>query len=334
MKRMMTTVVSLILVVGLIAGVSTAMAAKSPDKGKPLDVIARSNGFPSGPHFNLNVHGKEKIGDPGPGGHSVFVGISGNSTIEYVSNKKSKTTELTVIDPLAECFDGDPARVYLPYKIAGDNGPVNAGGYYVFGRILGSPNKGSDGSSSILVWPAFVVQACNMTAGANETAFGELRDCLYASADLALGLITSSGNMYSAQPTEFVRFPQPEPEKGKGNSKGVEITRLLKWSGFVTDNLSLDTNGPGGEPDGYLNEYDVPGGYDTNGTPGIQEDELLNWLNYLVSIGEAIYYNNEWIFDIADLVIAGQTITNDGTRLFQIRFYPVNTTLFKSDYMP
>lgn len=332
MNRIVITAVSVLVAVALVLGVSTVMA-KSPDKGKPLDVIARSNGFPSGPHFNLNIHGKENVGDPTSGGHSVFIGISGNSTIEYVSNKKSNATELKVIDPLAECFDGDPARVYLPYKITDDNGdPVPAEGYYVFGRILGTPNNGSnDSASSILIWPTFVVQSCNST-GVDDATFGTFRDCVSAG-DLALGLVTTQGNLYTAEPEGFVRFPQPEPEKGKGKSKAVEITRLFKWSGYVTDNLSLDIAGPEGPgADGYLNWYDVP--EDQNGDGVIDEDDLIPWLNKLVEQGEVIYYENEWIFDIADLVIAGQTVTNDGTKLFQIRFYPVKTTLFKSDYMP
>ncbi len=341
MKHIVTIILSILMAVSMVSGVSAAVAAKSPDKGKPLDVITRSNGFPSGPHFNLNVHGKKDgyTGDDSSGGHSVFIGLSGNSTIEYVSNKKSKSTELYAIDKLAEPFDGDPARVYLPYNISDDNGdPVSAEGYYVFGRILGTPNNGSnDSASSILIWPAFIVQSCNST-GADDSTFGTFRDCVSAG-DLALGLITTSGNMYTADEEEFVRFTQPEPEKGKGRSKAKEITQLLKWSGYVTDNVSLDTSGPNGEPDGYINEYDVPMSYDgsvPNTVPDgvIDQAELINWLEYLVSVGEAIKYTDEWIFDIADLVIAGQTITNDGTKLFQMRFYPVSTTLFDSEYMP
>lgn len=344
MKRVTIGVVSIVVVATLVLGFLPAMAAKPPDKGKPLDVIERSNGFPSGPHFNLNMHGRpcDWTGDPDPGGKSLFIGLSGNSTIEYVSNKKSSATDLYAIDPLAECFapDYDPARVFLPYKIDdGNGGTIDAQGYYVFGRILGSPNKGSQGESRILIWPTFVVQSCNCTGDPDD--FGDLRDCLDAEGDLALGLITSSGNLYGAQQEEFVRFPDPEPEKGKGKSKAKEITQLFKWSGYVTDNTSLDTSGPYGDPDGYLDEHDVPIIWDTPGDPYngngngiIDEFELINWLDYLVSIGEAIKYTDKWIFDIADLVIAGQTVTNDGTKLFQVRFYPVATTFFESEYMP
>ena len=38
-----------------------------------------------------------------------------------------------------------------------------------------------------------------------------------------------------------------------------------------------------------------------------------------------------WIFNIADLVITEQGLENDGTKLVQIRFYPVATTLFSSE---
>jgi len=56
--------------------------------------------------------------------------------------------------------------------------------------------------------------------------------------------------------------------------------------------------------------------------------EFDAWLAYLVSVGEAVKYDGAWIFDIADLVISGQTVSNDGTKLFQIRFYPVAITEF------
>ena len=60
---------SVILIAVLAIGVSSAMAAKSPK------VIHYSNGFPSGPHFNLNIHGKkiDYICDPTAEGNSIFI---------------------------------------------------------------------------------------------------------------------------------------------------------------------------------------------------------------------------------------------------------------------
>ena len=42
-----------------------------------------------------------------------------------------------------------------------------------------------------------------------------------------------------------------------------------------------------------------------------------------------IYFTNEWVLNIADLVLAGGDITNDGTKLLQLRFYP----LWETEYV-
>jgi hypothetical protein len=42
----------------------------------------------------------------------------------------------------------------------------------------------------------------------------------------------------------------------------------------------------------------------------------------------AWYFDAEWILNIADLVITEQGLQNDGTKLLQVRFYPVATTQF------
>jgi len=219
MKRITISVVTVVAIITLVLVAFPVMAAK------PLDVIKKSNGFPSGMHFNLNLHGRDPLtwtGNPTSGGNSIIIGISGNSTIEYVSNKKNiNNTELTVLDPLSEDFDNDPAQVYLPYNIydESDNTTKSAGGYYVFGRILGTPNNGSDGgASSILLYPNLVVSAANATDDStNNWPFDPDTDLL------TLGLVTSQGNLYGATPQGFERFDPPtdDPnEKGKGQKRG------------------------------------------------------------------------------------------------------------------
>jgi hypothetical protein len=45
----------------------------------------------------------------------------------------------------------------------------------------------------------------------------------------------------------------------------------------------------------------------------------------------AWYYAPEdgmWILNIADLVVSEQPITSDGSKLLQVRFYPVATTQY------
>lgn len=318
--------IAILLLIASTVAVSPVLAAK------PIDVQYQSNGFPSGQHFNLNLHGRDPSTYTGnPTGNAVIVALNGSSTIEYLSNKKNRNnTELVVLDSLAENFgpDYDPAQVYLPYNIVdeSDNTTKPAGGYYVYGRILGSPNKGADGGpSNILLTQNFIVAAAN---SANETTdgwpFGFDPD-----ADLlGLGVVTTDGNLYvpSGDGT-FERFDPPTDsyENGKGNkqgkSKAAEITELFKWTGYVSDNMSLDLNA-----NGYLDIGDVPS--DQNGDAVIDEADLTLWLDYLVSIGEAVFHEGVWIFDVADMIISGQTVVNDGTKNFQIRFYPVATTEF------
>jgi hypothetical protein len=322
MKRTIISVISVIMIAILIFSVSSVLAAK------PQDVIERSNGFPSGQHFNLNIHGKKDgfIGNSTSGGNSVFIPEYGESTIQYVSNKKASLTELMVLDPLAESFDGDPAKVQLPYKIVTDDGSIiPAEGYYVLARIKGKPNNGKecldgDCPSQVILEPNIVIQACN---DAGDPDFPGYTDCL-----LALGLIVGN-NLYEADDEVFVRF-DPTVVKGKGKSKGKDITSLFTWTGWVYDAV-LDISGPGGVPDGVIDAYDVPitPEWDNNPTDGsINEDEFNAWRDAMAALDPPLaqYFDEEWIFNIADLVVTEQPVDNDGTKLLKVRFYPVATT--------
>ena len=322
------------LIISLLA-VSPVLAAKPDGSNGTKDVIARSNGFPSGDHYNLNIHGKKAgyVGDPTPGGKSVFI-LEYNtpeypvSTIQYVTNKKASQETLTVLDPLAEPFDADPAKVQLPYE---------ADGYYVFGRILGKPNNGNiEPVSSIILYQNEIVAACNDTDPANPD-FPDYTECPDDSL-LALGLIVGP-NLYDAEPQSYVRF-DTAATKGKGKSKATDITRLFTYTGWVID-ARLDTSGPEGVPDGVIDIYDIPAGdydgdpltepnRDYNNDGSVDEIDVEAWLTDMASLESpmAWYFDAEWILNIADLVITEQGLVNDGTKLMQIRFYPVDTTVF------
>jgi len=340
MKRRIVLIVTALTLVALLVGASAVMAAKPQDSGSGKDVIALSNGFPSGQHFNLNIHGK----DPGTfvcnetaGGRSVFVAEYGASTIQYVSNKKGSVYELTVLDPCAmpDPYGDGVAKVQLPSQILVDDVPTPAGGYYVFARILAKPNNGKlEPASNIILYPNTVVEACNDPGDNPE--FGNYTACL-EDPELMLGLIVGT-NLYVPDPANQVlrRFEnQTAPAKGK--SVAVDITRLFTYTGWVVD-ATLDANEDGviDINDVPVDDYDgdplTPENQDYNNDGSVDEDDVEAWLTDMAALATpmAWYFDEEWIFNIADLVITEQGLQNDGTKLVQIRFYPVVTTTFES----
>jgi hypothetical protein len=312
MKRTNKFTLAIISVTALFMGFTAAMA------GKPLDVIQNSNGYPSGAHFNLNIHGKDVDTfscTSDEGGNSVFISEYGDSKIQYVTNKKYTVTELTVLDPCSESFDGSPAKVQLPYE---------AQGFYVFARLRAKPANGSinGGPTSIIMSPNIVREACNDTDPVNPD-FPDYTQCPDDSL-LVLGLIVGN-NVYEATDAGFVRFDSSVSTKGKGGGKAKDITSLFMYTGWVYDG-SLDTNGPDGIPDGVIDIYDVPMDYD--GDDDIDEDDFAAWQEEQELFGLATHYENKWILNIADLVVSEQDISNDGAKLLKVRFYPVATTDF------
>lgn len=311
MKKIVRLSLSVFSVLILLSMFNFAMAEK------PLDVIQMSNGYPSGTHFNLNIHGKSyHICDPTEGGNSVFIREYGVSTITYITNRKSSINDLVALDKCAEPFDGDPAEIQLPYEEQG---------YWVFATVKAKPNNGKDGGkSAVILSPNLVREACNDTDPANPD-FPAYTGCPDDSL-LALGLIVGE-NVYEATDVGLLRFDN-EVSKGKGKSKAVDITDLFKWTGYVFD-ASLDAN-----EDGVIDINDVPEEFDLLGNAGtgdgiIEDAEYENWLSVQEAAGLAVYYENEWILNIADLTATDQTIDNDGVKLLKLRFYPVSTTYYE-----
>jgi hypothetical protein len=329
MKRVLIIAVSVLMVAALVVTALPVLAAKPPQ------VITVSNGFPSGMHFNLNIHGKnpETFTTPSPPpydppyGNSIFIPEYTEPyapiTIECISNKKGGT-DFGVIDPYAMptlwsdgttltgyTFADDLAQFNLPYKIQTDDGIIDSNGYYVYGRIHGKPNNGNnlpDGESNIIVTPSPLLQV-----DSDGITF-------------AAGLVTTKGSYVADDSGTFKRFDDTssiENGKGKGRSIARNITDMFMWTGWVVDG-SLDDN-----EDGVIDFLDVPAAYDTLTPFGeITQEEFDNWLTDMADLGLARYYEDWWVFDIADIVIQSWGIKNDGTKLLQIRFYPVATTKF------
>ena len=318
-KRLLTTLLATLLMVAVSA--SPVLAGKSPE------VIAKSNGFPSGMHFNLNIHGADlSLDDPcthEPGGNSVFIDLYGASTIQYKSDKRGASTEPVALDP---CASGDglvtvsiPSKVSVTDESTNVTSNVAVDGYYVYGRILAKPQNGKNDPeerSNILFSPNRVTEAYDWAEDGDTV--------------VPMGLITWN-DMYYDGGDAYYRFDS-STAKGKGKSQARSMTDLFTYTGWVVD-ASLDTNNASdnGTPDGMITTEDVPlGDYDTDlltpddrdfNNDGVEDE--LDIAAWLATTGDlATEYNNEWIFNIADAVTTEGQIVNDGTKLFQVRFFP------------
>ena len=268
--------------------------------GKPADVIAWSNGFPSGEHYNLNIHGKKSdfACNPVPGGGSVFVPEYGQSEIQYIQNRKSSLSALWVVDPCGMSVS-DPAKVQLP-----------AGEYQVYARILAKPGKTKTGETRSVVFYPKLIDACNDNMTSPIVDFGDYIDCSSESL-VGLGVVTSGG-VFDKDSGYLTRIAPV-----RGSNKAQEMTDLFQWTGYACNEL-YDINA-----DGQITLADL-GGQDLNGDGLVNEVDLTLYLETYCS-----YYQSEWIFNIADLVVYGWDYYNSGSKLVQVRFYPKTTTTFE-----
>lgn len=257
------------------------------------------NGFPSGEHYNLNIHGKkaeftcpelelDEFDNP-IYGNSIFIPEDGAGEIlmESGSGKGKKTesiTTLQVTDPCSQPFDNDPAIVQIP---------ANGKGYEVYARALAKPTD----------MPFMTVEGS--LYGAEDDAGNDL---------IYLGLVDSTG---------FVT-PDKTFTRSKGKSKAVPITGMFEWSGQVCyltpDNYCLD--GECTDTDLCCVDADLDGVYEecesaTNYLDGICPEDTF------AVVASCKDYTEEWVFNIADFVTYLWDTNNNGLKLLQIRFYPV-----------
>lgn len=291
--------------VAFAAAVALALIALPVQSAKPTEVVAWSNGFPSGEHYNLNLHGKKEgyACETEPWGGSVFVPEYGSAAIDIVQNKRSDVSNLTVHDACGT-FDGDGALVQLP-----------AGEYQVYARIVAKPAK--HGEPREVVFYPKLNAACDDSGTEN---FSTATDC-DESFLLGTGTVTKDG-AFDTDGTSLERTTDSESTKGKGGKGGsgggkstaTDISAMFQWSGWACDQ-TYDTDG-----DGEITLADAP---DMNGDNITDDADLRLYLETY-----CVYHGSTWVYDIADLVSYGWDYQNNGAKLVQIRFYPTDTTVF------
>jgi len=333
-KKVLMTITASIVLLGAIFTISfgdemAAFAAKPQNNGSGKDVIALSNGYPSGPHFNLQLHGKKLNwdGDCSPGGKNVFLpeftDPASPQTLQIFSNKKSSATDLWAKDPCTEEFDNDPAKVQLPF--------LDDQGYYVFARSAATTNNGNNlpkGESNIILVPNPVLEVCNQDlANDPDNDFGDLDSCFDENGDLVdlivLGLVTNNG-AYLIEDQQFVRYDSSTV--GKGIKKAIDITKMFIWTGAVCpDSLDTDGNKILEPADFGLTDAEVDALFGDGVAPLTNEE----FLAFLMDVApECEFKFEQWVFNVADLVVQSTDLKNDGNKLLKTRWYPVATTTF------
>jgi len=267
-----------------------------------------NNGFPSGPHYNLNIIGKKDTFSCPPQeydangapiyGNVIFVpevtqndsSLQDPTQIYFESGLKGPKsaptiTELQVRDRCTGFLTTGSATILLP---------KNDAGYDVYARALAKPTN----NPNVMINPSLVWLQ------------DELGNDLYY-----LGTL-GSVNYFSWGTNTFYRK--------KGKSPGLDITPLFEYSGEVCYLAApLDYTGYTKKP---------LCGLDTN-SDGIYEDiVLVDYARYqttgcppsyvLIPTGYCRTYSESWVFNVADFVQYLWGLDNNGVKLLQIRFYP------------
>jgi hypothetical protein len=341
-----------------VLGSATAQAGKPQDSSGTF----AGNGYPSGPHFNLNLNAKSDHfrcpapqfvvvvdnngnGDAGmivdvcdPGdvcdpdlGNVVFLPrVQGTDPISLLiesGRKGPKTapdaTDLEVVDWCTQSFPDDGSFAPPLGDAAVVRLPKNAEGYAVYARVHGKPGRNQDERTFAAVPELALVQ--------DEAG----NDLLY------LGLVSSDG-VFDSEGILLRRTD--DSRKGKGVRKATDIGGLFRWSGDVcylqpdTDPFCLDDSGANLctmldlccvdldlSGDGVYEACDLltDVGVDPDGD-GNFECPLTDVAGnpYTPLTAECRHYDSKWVFNIADFVDLLLDITSDAYHV-QIRFYPL-----------
>lgn len=323
MKKLAISVLSIIMF-----GVfSFAHAAKPVDENG----IPFGNGFPSGEHYNLIIHGK-KAGFQCPEpefdletGEQVFGNVINIPRVDdgkpieifIESGRKGpkgspNAATLEVTDWCTKSFDNDAASFRLP---------KNDAGYAVYARVTGKPG---DDTNVIFNAPDFYYV---------EDAIGN---------DLIL-LGTVIGNELAQIDADGMTVYRTESTKGNKVPKASNITDLFMWYGTICyfDPYSYDADGNVTydycqsectthslccldlEEDGIWDVCDLF----ESVAEDLDGDGVFTCPELFVETGAYCRTTDEtesqWVFNIADFVGMIWGLDNNNSYNIQIRFYPL-----------
>jgi hypothetical protein len=327
MKKVSLNILVIISIVAFI--ITPALATKPGETVNP-------NGFPSGPHYNLNIHGK-KAEFTCPEQKYYLEVTECNCTLHEIGDLVEECDSQDICEPTNIPIYGN--SIFVP-----ENG-VGIKIYMQSGKVGGKGKKAEtlpqnelwaidpcavfDGSATIQLPPGEYDVYARALAKPTDNPYMTVTPELVAAEDengndlVYLGLLT--GNGFKTTTETFTR--------NKGKSKAIPITGLFNWTGTVCY-IEMPEGYTGTITTHCCHDYDPPDGiydyccFDENNDLTYQVDECSGDLTGFVE-GECAEietycyeYTDEWIFNIADFVNYLWNANNNGLKLLQVRFYP------------
>ncbi|MDH4020408.1 MAG: hypothetical protein OEU84_12495 [Xanthomonadales bacterium] len=338
-------------------------AISNVQAGKPTDKDGNfiGNGYPSGPHYNLNIHGKnDSFNCPDPTYYLQVDGLGdlvkecpdgytcSLSNVEYYGNvinlprdgsdvqiymesgrkgpkSQPDASTLEVTDWCTKPFDDDAASFRLP---------ANADGYAVFSRVTGRPVE--DQYFEVFGRDLTVVEI-DCQEGDTNCPIGGTYDLLLLGVVNEDGTFTKVGNGDG----NFERVDTNDGRGGKGVKNATDITGMFEFSGQVcyvyADDPACTDNGcdaadyccPVDESTSEFNGACLPKESDTFWNSDLQTQDCSvqdGTPEGTLWIDQTFYcheYTDSWIFNIADFVEVLFHARNNDTYNIKLRFYPL-----------
>lgn len=162
--------------------IALAAFAATSALSTPLAFAGTGNGLPSGPHFNLNIHGVANgQGFSGQNQNDIFVPLNGSCKIML---NQSFTYDFQVLQP--DCVNNPTAEFSLPAPcaISPTTGLCTSTTTYysVYAKALGTPG-GSSNMTTCGTDPTTNEQVCSLNAvmavrGTGNSKYSNVSSCL------------------------------------------------------------------------------------------------------------------------------------------------------------
>jgi len=247
------------------------------------------NGFPSGEHYNLNIIGK-KIQFTCPEQELDEFGNPVYGNVIFVPE------------------NGEDIQIMMQ---SGRKGKTRSGEAITDLWVVDSCTASFDGNEAVLQLPAnpygYDVYARPLAKPTDDPNMNITSSLLMAEDELGdplvwLGIVYQDG-IFTGTSETFTRH--------KGKSKAVDITGLFMWSGMICWDTACDLCVPT-----VFCRDDLTGQL----TPKTEDSCPLGSTE--ITLYCRTYDTPTWVFNIADFVTYLWSVTNNGLKLLQVRFYP------------